>query len=78
MLIDGLGPEFVRVRIGIGRPPEGWDPADYVLADFTRSEQKELPEVVSEAAAAALAVVATGLVKAMNKFNVKKPQEDVK
>src|SRR6185369_8044827 len=38
-LIDCLGtPDFVRVRVGIGRPPPNWEGADYVLADFSRAE----------------------------------------
>lgn len=65
-------PEFLRVRIGIGRPPAGWDPANYVLANFSKEEQKELPFVVGEAADAVEAIVGNGLTSAMNKFNTKK------
>jgi len=42
-------PDFLRVRFGVGRPAGG-DAANYVLADFSRAEQKELPDLRIEAA----------------------------
>ena len=39
--------EFVRVRMGIGRPPAGVDPEEFVLSAFTREEAEGLPEHVS-------------------------------
>lgn len=33
--------EFPRVRIGIGRPPEGWDLADFVLAPYQTAEERQ-------------------------------------
>lgn len=71
-LISTIGPEFLRVRVGISRPPGGRDAAGYVLAGFSKDEQKELPFVVGEAKEAVLALLAKGLATAMNKFNVKK------
>lgn len=45
-IIEKLGTkEFRRVRIGIGRPADGRDPADYVLARFTEEEEAKLPEL---------------------------------
>jgi PTH1 family peptidyl-tRNA hydrolase len=71
-LISALGdPGFARVRIGIGRPATGRDPADYVLSDFTRAETAELPELVGRAADAVEAIVGDGLTAAMNLFNGK-------
>jgi PTH1 family peptidyl-tRNA hydrolase len=64
-------PEFVRVRFGIGRPPASWKGADYVLSDFTRAEQAELPDLIAAAAEAVEAVITRGVGAAMNKFNVK-------
>lgn len=64
-----LGPDFVRVRFGVGRPPAGWDSADYVLAPWAPEEASRLPELVGQAAAATETVVRDGLVKAMNLFN---------
>lgn len=55
-----LGPDYVRVRFGVGRPPEGWDTADYVLAGFTPDEEARLPALVDEVADAVELVVTTG------------------
>jgi peptidyl-tRNA hydrolase, PTH1 family len=64
-----IGRDYVRVRVGIGRPPEGWDPADYVLARWSGAEASELEEVVDNAADAVEAVVREGPLAAMNRFN---------
>lgn len=68
---------FVRVRIGIGRPPPRWDPADYVLARFTREEREVADRVVDEAAKAVESILRVGLGKAMNLTNraPEKPDE---
>jgi PTH1 family peptidyl-tRNA hydrolase len=60
---------FVRVRIGIGRPPAGWDPADYVLAAFLRDERDEAERAVNTAAKAVVSILEKGLDKAMNEVN---------
>lgn len=71
-LISHLGPDFRRVRVGIGRPPAGRDAAAYVLSDFSRAERKELPFLIGDAADAVEAIVRDGLPAAMNKFNTQK------
>ena len=71
-LIDRLGtPDFVRVRVGVGRPPPGFkgDVADYVLQNFDSMETVELPEVIDRACTAVEAVVAKGPQAAMNALN---------
>jgi PTH1 family peptidyl-tRNA hydrolase len=71
-LIDRLGsPTFVRVRVGVGRPPAGFkgDVADYVLQNFDSMETVELPEVIDRACSAVEAVVAKGAQAAMNALN---------
>jgi len=71
-IISALGdPGFARVRVGIGRPAPGRDPADYVLSDFSRAEAAVLPDVVGRAADAVEAIVKNGLAAAMNRFNGK-------
>jgi PTH1 family peptidyl-tRNA hydrolase len=65
-------PEFVRIRIGIGRPDPRMDGADYVLSNFSKVEQKELPFQVADAADAIELIVQDGVVAAMNRFNRKK------
>ena len=68
--IEQLGTkDFVRLRIGIGRPPGRMDPADYVLQDFSRDEMKTLSKILELAADAVLVFVKEGLDTAMNKFN---------
>ena len=74
-IIASLGePAFPRVRVGIGRPAPGRDAADYVLANFSRAEEKQLAEVRMLAADAVEAIVADGIAAAMNKFNGKARQ----
>jgi PTH1 family peptidyl-tRNA hydrolase len=61
-------PDFVRVRVGIGRPSSG-TVEGYVLSDFGASERAELPDVVERACDAVLAVLSEGPKLAMNAFN---------
>ena len=65
--------DFVRVRIGIGRPPAGFqgDVADYVLSGFDTAEKAELPDIVSRAVAAAKEVLSSGAQAAMNQVNAR-------
>lgn len=61
--------DFLRVRVGIGRPPGRQDPADFVLRPFTAAERDHLDLVVERAADAAEALVLSGLERAQNDFN---------
>ncbi len=61
--------DYVRVRVGIGRPPGRMDPADFVLRGFSTVERKELPFLLSDAADAVEAVVAEGLEAAQQRFH---------
>jgi PTH1 family peptidyl-tRNA hydrolase len=63
------GADYVRVRVGVGRPPARMDPADYVLGRFSRSEEKAVEECVAWAVEATRMVVELGAVKAMNQLN---------
>lgn len=62
--------DYLRVRVGIGRPPGRMDPADYVLRDFSPAERKELDLHLDRAADAVEALVLDGLEPAQNRFNV--------
>jgi PTH1 family peptidyl-tRNA hydrolase len=69
-IIEFLGtPDFVRVRIGIGRPAPGAPSADYVLSPFSPEERKQLPDILARAAEAINAIILHGATQAMNQFN---------
>lgn len=53
--------DFLRVRVGIGRPPGRMPVSDFVLKPFTRDEREELPFVLTRAADAAEKIVMEGL-----------------
>jgi PTH1 family peptidyl-tRNA hydrolase len=61
--------EYIRVRVGIGRPPGRMDPADFVLHDFSAAERKLVPEVTERAADATEALLQRGLAAAQNEFH---------
>lgn len=63
--------DYVRVRVGIGRPPGRMDAADFVLKDFSPAERKDLPWLVDRAADAVEAVVLDGLEAAQLRFHTK-------
>ena len=63
------GPDFARVRIGVGRPPK--QGADHVLSDFSKQECSELPAVLESAAVAVADIVDRGVQAAMNLHNQK-------
>ncbi len=63
--------DFVRVRIGIGRPAPDTDSADYVLSPFPAAERELFSKAILRAAAAAKAVVIEGPTRAMNTYNQK-------
>jgi len=65
------GSDTVRVRVGIGRPPEGWATADYVLGKWSITEQGTIPSIVDRAADAIECLLREGLDGAMNQFNVR-------
>lgn len=69
-IIEALGSEaFPRLRFGIGRPPSGIDPAEFVLTRFTGDEQETVHRALERAVDAVETVVRDGLDVAMNRFN---------
>jgi PTH1 family peptidyl-tRNA hydrolase len=62
-------PDFLRVRVGIGRPPPQWDPADWVLSNFDVEEREKLPAVLNQVAEACQTIVERGMSAAMNQYN---------
>lgn len=63
------GPEYARVRVGVGRPPPAMDPADYVLGKWPKADEAEVEVCVERAAEAARLCVELGATKAMNQVN---------
>lgn len=75
-IMEALGEEgFFRVRVGIGRPPAGVDPTDYVLEPFSPEERLTLEQVVSRAANAVVCLLKEGPQRAMETFNRADPVE---
>ncbi|WP_331272216.1 aminoacyl-tRNA hydrolase [Motilibacter aurantiacus] len=61
--------EYLRVRLGIGRPPGRQDPADFVLKPFSSPERKELDVFLERAADAVEELLSEGLERAQSAFN---------
>ena len=69
-IISALGTqEFIRVRVGIGRPPGSQEVSDFVLKDFSTTEKKDLPTTLESAADAIEAILVDGLTKAQQRFH---------
>ena len=61
--------DYLRVRVGIGRPPGRMDAADYVLRDFSSTERKDLGVTLEEAADAAEMLIQQGLSATQNHWH---------
>jgi PTH1 family peptidyl-tRNA hydrolase len=61
--------DYLRVRVGIGRPPGRQDAADFVLKDFSATERKELELLIVDAADATEALLVRGLEAAQNEVH---------
>ncbi len=76
-IISHLGhEEFMRVKMGVGEKPGGWDLADYVLGRFSPAERKIMDEAAEHAAEAIRMMVGGEVDAAMNRFNTKARQTD--
>lgn len=75
-IIQNLSTEnFMRIRMGVGEKPKGYDLADYVLGHFSQDERKLMDEGVNDAITAVEIILDEGVDKAMNLFNRKKTIE---
>ena len=61
--------DYLRVRVGIGRPPGRQDPADYVLSDFNATQRKELDFLIDRAADIVESLIRIGLEPTQNAFH---------
>jgi PTH1 family peptidyl-tRNA hydrolase len=71
-IIESMGKStFLRLKVGIGRPPQGIDPAEYVLVSFDEIQQSHLEEILSRAAESLKVVLLEGVETAMNRYQKK-------
>ncbi len=68
-MTKAMGPDYHRVRFGIGRPPGRMQVADFVLKDFSSAERKELDYLVDRAADAVECLVTEGLERTQSTYN---------
>lgn len=61
--------DFVRVRIGTGKPTDGRDLVDFVLGKFEKDEEKIICETIDKASDAVIEIINNGVQSAMNKYN---------
>lgn len=77
-IIGRLGTQkFMRVKIGVGAKPKGWDLADHVLGRFSGEDRARVEKAIRDAEDAAVLMIQGEADKAMNDFNAKK-QENTK
>lgn len=75
-IIAHLGHDiFMRVKMGVGEKPKGYDLADYVLGHFTSDERKIMDEAAKTATEAIRMMMAGDVDRAMNQFNRKSTQQ---
>jgi PTH1 family peptidyl-tRNA hydrolase len=67
------GTDYLRVRVGIGRPPGQQDPADFVLQPMGKREHEDLSLLVRHAAEAVRALITDGLERTQDRFNRSAP-----
>ncbi len=67
--IQHIGADFLRVRVGVGRPSGQKDPAVHVLEPFSKVERETLPNLVADAAGAVESIVLDGLAQAQLRYH---------
>jgi PTH1 family peptidyl-tRNA hydrolase len=65
--------DYLRVRVGIGRPPGRQDPSDFVLQPVAARDEQDLALLVGHAADAVRALIAEGLERTQDRFNRSAP-----
>ena len=72
-IIDAFGGgDFVRLRIGVGRPDAGISAADHVLGRFKSDENKVLDQIINAARDAVVTILCKGAKEGMDRFNDKR------
>mgnify|MGYP002618769466 CR=1 FL=1 len=71
-IIQQLGTQnFVRIKVGVGAKPKGWDLADYVLGRFPGEEEPVIREALEKTTKACCEIITADVTSAMNKYNNK-------
>jgi PTH1 family peptidyl-tRNA hydrolase len=68
---------FMRIKVGVGEKPAGWDLADYVLSRFSAEDREAVELAIRDAQEAAVLMMQGQADKAMNEFNRKKQAGDL-
>lgn len=76
-IVQHLGTDFPRIRMGIGKDRRG-DLVDFVLGGFTKEDKEVLEPAIERAALAIEMYISDGIEKAMNKYNIKAKKEKKK
>ena len=76
-IVQHLGTDFPRIRMGIGKERRG-DLVDFVLGGFTKEDKEVLEPAIERAALAIEMYIGEGIEKAMNKYNIKAKKEKKK
>lgn len=63
---------FMRVKVGVGEKPEGWDLADHVLGHFSDEDSRLVREAVDDAIGAIVMMSRGDVDQVMNNYNAKK------
>lgn len=61
--------DYLRVRIGIGRPPGRRDPAEFVLTSFSAAERPDVPWAIDRAADVVESIAEVGLEQTQQRFH---------
>jgi PTH1 family peptidyl-tRNA hydrolase len=69
------GNNFLRLKVGIGRPPEEMDPAAYVLTPFRGREKSSLDEALTRSAECLAVILREGIETAMNRYQKRRTTE---
>ena len=71
-IMESLGGHtFLRLKVGIGKPPRGSDAADYVLGSFDQVERPQLEEILSRTTGCLDVMISEGVEAAMNRYQKK-------
>ena len=65
---------FMRIKVGVGEKPKGWDLADHVLGHFSKEDRAKLEDAITDAMGAAVLMLQDETDQAMNEYNSKKQE----